>query len=244
MKINDRYIGCNYTGFSYIGGINSSFNGTFKDEEVLIGSGLDYIPCVMGNVNDAYEMLKKNIKEYNANSFEEICECIYETVNTYFNGIDNVSTRMSYYKDFDDIKSEEDITRVSSLKGKGAAMCVERSMLSQNLLKSLGFNAFYKSSGIKNNDKLEVHAYNLVENDGKYYLFDSSIPTISNGKISPLITEIPKAVFNQISSPEQRIGYSIEVSHYNPLRDKDVHIVYDVNRKNIYDATNNNSRSK
>ena len=43
MRVNNKYIGCNYTGFSYIGGINSSFNNTFKDEEVLIGSGLDSI---------------------------------------------------------------------------------------------------------------------------------------------------------------------------------------------------------
>ena len=172
MKINNRYIGCNYTGFSYIGGVDSSFKGTFNDEEVLIGSGLDYIPCVMGNISDAYALLKETIKKNDAGSFEEICECIYETVNTYFGGIENVSTRMSYYKDFDDIETETDITRVSTLKGKGAAMCVERAMLSQNLLKSLGFDTVYKASGIKNNDKLEIHAYNLVTNNGKYYLFD------------------------------------------------------------------------
>jgi len=244
MKVNDRYIGCNYTGFSYIGGVDSSFNRQFKDEEVLIGSGLDYIPCVMGNISDAYEMLKENIKKNDAKTYEEICECIYETVNSYFGGIDNVSTRMSYYKDFDDITSEKDITRVSSLKGKGAAMCVERAMMSQNLLISLGFESIYKASGIKNNGKLEVHAYNLTKNDGKYYLFDSSIPAEVNGRTSPLIAEIPKEVFDQISSPEQRVGYSIEVAHYNPLRDKDVHIIYDVNRKNIYNATVENSKTK
>lgn len=244
MKLNNKYIGCNYTGFSYIGGINSSFKGIFKDKKVLIGSGLDYIPCVMGNVNDAYEMLKELIKKHNANFFEEICECVYETVNTYFGGTQNVSTRMSYYKDFDDIETEDDITRVSSLKGKGAAMCVEWAILSQNLLKSLEFDTFYKSSGIKNNDRLEIHSYNLIENDGKYYLFDSSIPTEINGNTNPLITEIPKIVFEKISSPEQRIGYSIEVAHYNPLRNKDVHITYDANRKNIYNATNNNTKAK
>ncbi len=238
MKINNRYIGCNYTGFSYIGGVDSSFKGTFNDEEVLIGSGVDYIPCVMGNISDAYALLKETIKKNDAGSFEEICECIYETVNTYFGGIENVSTRMSYYKDFDDIETETDITRVSTLKGKGAAMCVERAMLSQNLLKSLGFDTVYKASGIKNNDKLEIHAYNLVTNNGKYYLFDSSIPTEIYGKISPLIAEIPKEIFDQISSPKQKIGYSIEVSHYNPLRDKDVHIIYDANREKLYNLDN------
>ncbi len=239
MRINNKYIGCNYTGFSYIGGVLSSFDGTFKDEEVLIGSGLDYIPCVMGDITEAYEMLKETIKKNNANSFEEICECIYETVNTYFGGINNVNTRMSYYKDFDDITNEEDITRVSTLKDKGAAMCVERAMLSQNLLKSIGISSFYKASGIKNNNHLEVHAYNLISHDGKYYLFDTSIPTEINGKTSPLIAEIPEGVFRDITSPEQRKGYSIHVSHYNPLRNKDVDITYDANRQNIYETTNN-----
>ena len=36
---------------------------------------------------------------------------------------------------------------------------------------------------------------------------------------------IPKEVFDQISSPSQKVGYSIEVAHYNPLRDKDVNII-------------------
>ena len=51
-------------------------------------------------------------------------------------------------------------------------------------------------------------------------------------------------MFEQITSPEQRIGYSVEVEHYNPLRNKDVHIIYDVNRKNIYDATTSNKKAK
>ena len=245
MKVNKKYIGCNFTGHAYIGGVASSYDKPFKDEEVLLESGIiDYVPCMIGNISDAYELLKSKITKNNSESFNEICQTIYETVDEYFGGINNINTRMSYYKSLDDIQTEADITRVSTLKGKGAAMCVERAMLSQNLLISLGIPSIYKTSCIIKNSHDEVHAYNLISNDDSYYIFDTSIPTEKNGKISPLITKIPKEVFEQISSPEQRIGYSIEVTHYNPLRNKDVHIIYDANRKNIYDATNNNSRAK
>ena len=91
MKLNKRYIGCNYTGIAYIGGVDSSFNGTFTNEEVLIESGLsDYVPCMLGNVNEAYDLLKEKIKNSNSTSIEDICACIYETVDEYFGGIKNI----------------------------------------------------------------------------------------------------------------------------------------------------------
>lgn len=43
MKVNKKYIGCNYTGHALIGGVASSYNGIFNKEEVLIGSGLDFV---------------------------------------------------------------------------------------------------------------------------------------------------------------------------------------------------------
>jgi len=36
----------------------------------------------------------------------------------------------------------------------------------------------------------------------------------------------------------KRIGYSIKVSHYNPLRDTDVTITYDSGRKDLYEIDN------
>ena len=244
MKVNDKYIGCNFTGYAYIGGVASSYSGVFKDEEVLISSSLDYIPCMMGNVNEAYEMLKDNIIKNNATEFIDICACIYDTVDNYFGGIKNIDKRMSYYKDLDEIENEDDITKVASLKGTGAAMCVERAMLSQNLLLSLGINSIYKASGIKKNGHNEIHAYNLVSNDDKYYIFDASMPTERNEKISPLITEIPQEVFNQISSPSHKEGYSVKITHYNPLRNIDVEVIYDAYRDNIYIADDTNNKTK
>lgn len=240
-----KYIGCNFNNGAYYGGIDSSFNRTFKDEEVLIESGIgDIVPCIIGNISEAYDILKRKIKEKNTNDFNTICICVYETIEEYFNGINNISNRMKYYKPLDEIETKEDIGKVSSLKGTGAAMCTERAMLAQNLLKSLNINSFYKCSGIKKNGEIEVHSYNLIEHDNKYYIFDSSIPTVEDKKVTPLIATIPKEVFDKISSSEQRIGYSVEVSHYNPIRNNDVTIIYDSGREFTYYQEQNKNKQK
>ena len=57
------YIGCNHVGRSYLGGIMSSYDREFTDQEVLIETGIaDIVPCVMGDVSDAYKILKERQK--------------------------------------------------------------------------------------------------------------------------------------------------------------------------------------
>ena len=43
-------------------------------------------------------------------------------------------------------------------------------------------------------------------------------------------------VFEELIKPRTREGISVEVSHYNPLRDEDINVVYDAGRKKNYDA--------
>jgi hypothetical protein len=144
---------------------------------------------------------------------------------------------MNNYPDTDYIEDGIPIGKVSNLKGMNAAMCVERAMVAQNLLRLLGIKSFYKCSGILKNDKKEVHSYNLVEFDGKYYVFDATMPTLKDEEISPLVAEIPQEVFEELIKSRTREGMSIEVSHYNPLRSEDINVVYDAGRKRNYDAT-------
>ena len=49
-----KYIGANHIHGTWLGGIDSSFSGVFQDEQVLIGSGLDYTPCIIGDISDIY----------------------------------------------------------------------------------------------------------------------------------------------------------------------------------------------
>ena len=114
-------------------------------------------------------------------------------------------------------------------------MCIERAMLSQNLLKEIGIDTTFKISGIKKNGEDEAHAFNLITHDNKYYIFDATIPTLRNNVISPLICEIPEDIYKKIISPSSSIGASIHVTHYNPLQDKDYDIIYDAGRSDVYE---------
>ena len=242
MLYKRKYIGCNYNRGYIYGGILSSFNGVFNKEEVLIGTGFDYIPCMIGDVSDAYIMLENKIKDVDLNDIEELFHIIFEVVNDYFGGIDNIANRMNNYVDIDFIESEDDIGKVSSLKGKGEAMCTERAMLTQNLLKHLNINSYYKCSSIKINNNYDIHSYNVVNINNKYYIVDTSLPTIRNEMISSLIGEVPEEVYLSLitgeANPKDIDTYSVSVSHYNPLRDKDIEVVYEAGRKNIYTIEN------
>ena len=229
-KMRKNIIGANFTNGIIHGGYLSSFNGSFDKELIGIETGLgDIVNAKIGDIKDAYELLKSKISNIDSTDIFELSFVVLETVNEFFNGFDNIDARMDYYypEDFDESKNN----RISNLKGTGAAMCVERSALAQNLLKSLGINSFFKTSGIIKNSNKEVHSYNIIEFNNKYYIFDTSMPNLINGKINPLIAEIDKGTFTLLSCPISDMGISTTISHYNPYRDIDVTITYDSGRK-------------
>lgn len=224
-------IGANYTNGVIRGGYLSSFNGVFQDELISIESGiLNILNTKIGNIKDAYVILKEKVNNIDSNNIYELAHIVFETVDEFFDGINNINLRMNYYYSSDEEESKNN--KISNLKGTGAAMCVERAALSQNLLKFLGINSFYKTSGIIINNKKEIHSYNLVEYDDEYYIFDASIPNLINNQINPLISKIDKETFTLLSAPISDIGISTTVSHYNPYRFIDVNITYDSGRKN------------
>ena len=228
--VRTKIIGTNYANGLVLGGYLSSFNKSFTNELIGIESGIgDIINAKIGDINDAYSLLETKIKNFDNLDIFGLSQAIIETVNEYFNGFNNTDKRNDYYypSDFDECINN----KISNLKGTGAAMCVERAALAQNLLKSLSINSYYKASGIINNNNPEVHSYNLIEYDNNYYIFDTSIPNLINGEISPLIAQIDKETFALITYPLPDNGISISVSHYNPYRNNDADIVYDSNRK-------------
>lgn len=229
FRMQRRVIGANFTHGTTHGGYLSSFNGTFTDEEIGVQSGLgDIVNVKIGDITDAYELLKSKVKGLESPDINSLSQAVLETVEEYFGGHENTDTRMDYYYPVDEEGHENNM--VSNLKGSGSAMCVERAALAQNLLRSLGINSFYKSSGIIRNDNREVHSYNLIEQDGKYYVFDTSIPNLINGSASPLIVEIDKTTFEALSNPLHDTGISLTTEHYSPYRDENVCITYDAGR--------------
>jgi len=225
----DWPVGCNHTPISDIWGYNSSFDRAFTDEDIAIDSWLEPTLTKLGDVKEAYLLLKQKIIENENIDIYKLFEIVLETVDEYFGWLSNTDNRMRYfYPKIDDRSSEN---RISNLKGSGAAMCVERSALSQNLLQMLWIKSFYKSSWIIKNWSPEIHSYNLVEYNGKYYIFDSSMPNIINGKPNPLIAEINEEAFKLISSYKHNEWISITVSHYNPYQEKEYTVTYDNRRR-------------
>lgn len=229
-----RIIGANYANGAILGGYLSSFNGSFSNEDIGVETGVFIVNAKIGNVDDAYLLLDSKVKDIDSTNIVELSRVILEVVDEYFNDFNNINNRMNYYYP---MELEESMNnKISNLKGTGAAMCVERAALSQNLLSHLGINSFYKSSGIIKNNNKEVHSYNLIEFYDKYYIFDSSIPNMINNMANPLICEIDYNTFDLLSSPISSLGVSVGVSHYNPYRDTDVSIIYDSSRSNYLDV--------
>lgn len=230
FEMRKKIIGANFINGTIYGGYLSSFNGSFNEELIGIESGFaDIVNTKIGDIKDAYQLLKVKINKIDSTNIYELSRVVLETVDEFFGGIANSEKRNDFYYPSDFAESKNN--KISNLKGKGAAMCVERSALSQNLLKSLGINSFFKTSGIIKNDKKEVHSYNLIEYKDKYYIFDTSMPNLINGQANPLISEIDKETFTLLSTPLPDIGISVTVSHYNPYKNIDVNITYDSGRE-------------
>lgn len=223
-------IGSNFTNGIIRGGYLSSFNGSFEEELIAIETGLgDVVDAKIGEIKDAYALLESKLNGIDYSDIYELSRIVLETVNEFFGGFANIGERMAYYYPNDFAESKDN--KISNLKGTGAAMCVERASLAQNLLRYLGINSFFKASGILRNNIKEDHCYNLIEFNGKYYIFDTSIPNLINDQISPLIAEITADAFTLISSPISDLGISIVTSHFNPYRNMDVNITYDSGRE-------------
>ena len=241
-KIRKMKIGANYINGTVHGGYLSSFKDSFKDELISIETGLSMVDAKIGDIKDAYYLLKEKINNIDSNNIYELSEVVLDVVDEYFGGISNTNNRLNYYYDNDYEESKDN--KMSNLKGTGAAMCTERAALAQNLLKSLGINSCFKTSGIINNGNKEGHSYNLIEYSNKYYIFDTSIPNVIDNRPNPLIGEIDRDSFELLSNPLHNIGISVTVSHYNPYRDKDVTITYDSGRKKSIDIDSINLSSK
>lgn len=244
-----HYIGAHHaaTG-SFSGGFISAYSEKLEDDDkVNIQSGIGDIRfAVVGDIREAYEILKQVIKERQPSTFIEKCECVMETVTRYFGDYSNINDRLSYFPDEDMIDYYKlKCGTLADIAHKNAAICVERSMLSQNLLKVLGIDVTIKIGGFINNDgKPDAHAFNLVVDNGKYYIYDSTQPTLREGIVSPIVAEIPKEVYDEVIKPRSDDGISIRVSHYNPLMNKDYDVVYDAGWERSYDARNSIDNQK
>ena len=121
-------------------------------------------------------------------------------------------------------------------------------MLAQNILKTLGYNSGIKISMVKVDGREEAHAYNVINHDDKYYIFDSAIPTLIEERINPVVCEIPKEVYESLiypcsTYPESITPFAIKVKHYNPLPCETCEIIYDSCNDKIYEVPDNKNKT-
>ena len=236
--INVSHIGINHTASGItISNNASTYNREFdNNDEVCIDADANSIRyCIIGDIKEAYQILRNEIFAKKPQSIYEYTLCIENTIVRCFGDFSKSKNRLfSFPTEKDVISGKKNIGKVSDLFHKNMAFGVERAMLAQNLLIETGIKSTFKASSTIVNDKLINHAYNLISQDGKFYIFDATFPSIINDKVCPLICEIPEEVYNKISNPNSDIGISVNVTHFNPLQNMEYNITYDAEREEVY----------
>lgn len=229
------YIGANHTADgTFIDNYASAYDWEITNDDIVCIENNMSKPryCTIGNVTDAYRILKNEIQGKNPRNVFEYTECVQNTVTKYFGNDYNIRFRLLFFPHESQISSPDKRCKVSDLAHKNIAGSVERAMLAHNLLFELNFNPVFKISSTLINGEVCVHAYNLISVDGKNYIFDATIPTILDYQLSPLICEISDEIHDSMKSASPDIGYSVRVAHPGLLRDYD--IIYDAGREKEY----------
>lgn len=230
---------------NWVSNPKSTFGGIFKNEVALLEAGIiDFKYVQLGDAKDAYEILESKLSNSKNNSFENLMKYIAETVQEYFGDYSNLNNRLANYPDEEDVELfSVERGKASDLQGKNAAACVERAMLSQNLLKYIseklpGLESYFKETGIEiqrdeGKPKREAHAFNLVSYNGNYYIFDSTIPKGTKDNLQPIVAEIPEHVFTSLVE-SSREGYAVELEHISALTGEKRHYILDYRAKSKY----------
>ena len=208
----EKYLGRIYTKYKIYNIGESTFGGYIsavhpfipKDIKItvlstLIGKGYLF----PGNCDEAYKLLIKRIQNLDEITFDRLISEVYQTTIDYFGKVEDVdiTKRTEFYASLGVV---DGVATIERFKNSNIAACAERALLSHNLLHFLGIHSTLKDSEIINDGKIDHHYYNLIEYSGKHYIYDSTIPRIKNdGSISPIITEIPKAVYDELNHPRE-----------------------------------------
>lgn len=241
LKKNRKFkIGVNQLGNTSCGGLYSADSKFISDSIVLnVSNGIvaNEADLMVDETPEAYKILIEKIKNEQNVNFENLMKIVYDTTVEYFGTTENAIEGREAYYEANDVWSENGIGRISDFKGKNMAACTERAALSQNLMKFLGIDSTFKVAQIMNDGKNDVHAFNVVAFDGKYYLFDATIPNVrENGEITPIITEIPEQAYRKIIDPSHKDDVAIE-TEFDSLRGYRK-IRYNSWSQNIIDTTN------
>ncbi len=250
------YIGLNYdpnSNCQYYDNIISSYNKYFdnKDELIISNDEKGLRIATIGDITRAYQLLKTEIVSRDPRDAEAYLECVQYAVEQYLGPYSNRKKRVKFFPTEEEVNNGKTRGKISELgknDNRNIALSLERAVVAQNLLLSccVEINTYFKISITNINGKDRVHSYNLVQDarEGRYYICDFAIPTTRNGKVTPIICEIPEEVFNQMISPLPDIGYSVAVDYNNPVNKKNYTITYDSGRDNVYNVDQTITKKK
>lgn len=244
MRTREKDLGCVYFSGWIIGGLTSVYNEVLTDNKLIqLESGMgDIRYCTIGDINHAYEILRKNVKSSESLSFHDLCFLVCDTVWNYFGNVSNIKTRLDYFPTEEDVIDNKN-GKISDLMGKNAAMCVERASVAHNLLKSININSSLKFSEIIIDSKKDIHCFNLIEYDNKYYLFDTALVMKQDDKVSPLLVEIPHEYYEYFKQDIRgKSEYAIQIDF--AANDLERQVTYMPSEKNLikFDLRNNDKK--
>ena len=212
----------------YHDGVMSAFNGVFTERDnVQLEFGDEKRLITIGDISEALNIMTDLITLKKPTNLSETMCVIQETVDMYFGDYSSLETRHDFYPISKDAGNTSQ-SKVSDLAHQNAASGIERGMLAQNLLKQLGYDSTFKMSEINYNGSVEDQAFNVIQDNGKYYIFDSAQPTLRNGKIDPIICEISTDVALKMLDPLSSDGVSLSIHrNYNALLGRYSNVIYD-----------------
>lgn len=126
------------------------------------------------------------LKRYGIDNKVALIHYLEFYINSYF-GYPGKTTRESIFQDvaWRNTTTDEEFwaalenNKIGDLKGKGAALCTERSALAQQILSLFGIETYYCMGCIDEGTKQEPHCFNVVKRKNDYALLDYSIPVTS-----------------------------------------------------------------
>lgn len=211
----------------YHDGVMSTFNGVFTERDnVQLEFGGEKRHITIGDISEALNIMTDLITLKKPTNLSETMRIIQETVDMYFGDYSSLETRFGIFSN--NLYGYKPRDKVSDFAHQNAATGIERSMLAQNLLKQLGYDSTFKMSEIDQNGIIANQAFNVIHDNGKYYIFDSAQPTLRNGKIDPIVCEISADVALKMLDPLSSDGVSLSISrNYNALIPRYSNVIYD-----------------
>ena len=187
-KANENSEKIETLGFIGLKTISSAYKGFIPLDARIKYSNLGIETYGMQTTDFIYEFAYY-IKENSVKTKGQLIYNIEGFINKYFGMPGKVSREQVFneeaYKNTetdDEFFEALDNNKIGDLKGKGAALCTEKSAVAQQLLSLFGTESYYCIGCLKKDNNEEPHAFNVVKRKNDYAVLDYSMPVGSFSK--------------------------------------------------------------